>query len=223
MTQRRITPESEQMIRSLFADGYRDTRAVWKKLCDAEREGELPKPLPSERTVRRILDELTAIHVTEPAGLNDLVPADARLVLDVLVEVMGATSGRVSHITRAEAGWIAKIAAAAPGLPPVAMYHVAREYVLRVLQGVTTGDLDALLAYKYWEGDAANDRYSNAVAMGWVEPPRIAGSILLIGDRMQPSPHVVGEEEGAVIDPIAKQRTARRKPRREEPKEGKGL
>lgn len=207
---RRITSEAEDYIHKLFREeGLREWQVVSRRLAEALREGDIPMPVPSDRTIKRILDELSEIYTTEPASLAAFEPATARLVLDSLREAVAATEGRIAHVTATEATWIGRVAAAAPSLSPWDRFRVARAYVLRDHTGASTTDLDALVAFQPWLGPQERDAYRGAVVAGWIAP--CADFHLLVG-------LVLDERERFTVDgepfvPWGLRRYAGRRPR----------
>jgi hypothetical protein len=69
-----------------------------------------------------------------PWSLRDATPDEARVVLEVLVDMFERTEGRV-WLTKEVARWIVKIRAASPLLPSIFVYVYARMY-----QAVGIGD-----------------------------------------------------------------------------------
>lgn len=97
-------------------------------------------------------------------GVGGVDSAAALRVLAANIEY----SGGVRPLTNREAQWITVIVAAAPTIPPVFAYHLARHYIMSEQGSGDRDGLDRILALRVWE---SRDHYEEAIAQGWV--PRL--------------------------------------------------
>ncbi len=120
---------------------------------------------PSERTVQNVVRELSPPDPSEPWSLADAADGEeAAMVLPVLAAVIRESAGKVSMVTRSEAGWIVKLSRVAGDLPAWALYRLAGKYQRCQVSGRPTRALDILVAFAPWRGSGAWERYGSALA-----------------------------------------------------------
>lgn len=200
----RVDPEVRQIIARLVAEGEDSpaaiSRVLERQLYEAygDKKGAQFPQLPSQRTVARIVRELKRQSKPEddrPWSLAEASPEEAAAIMPVLgaelaaladladmfqlpAEAVKLAKGGPIRLTVGLAKWIVKVAAAAPTLPPLFKYFVAREYRAAELWGqrapTSPAALDALLACRPWESEEAARRYARLLELGVIEP---AGSL----------------------------------------------
>lgn len=156
MTSRRTDEQYVEEVHRIFREGTRRPNDVFRELLKWARDEAIPiVELPSQRTVRRIVDEYGQILESEPWSLGDAGPGDPdpRLVIPALEGVIAHTNAKVQSITKLEARWIARILAVAPDLGGWAAYSLAHRYIAREKAEQPTNDLDAFLALAPWRDD----------------------------------------------------------------------
>ena len=136
---------------------------------------DIPKPIPSLRTIQRIVKALRDADVSEPwAPSTSDDPEDARHILDVTAAVIEVRAGRggLSGLTRREAEWCAWLGRAAPGLEPWAIFRIARMMILAEagVAGHSSVPATAFIAFAPWRNAAAAQRYAAAVRAGTIMP-----------------------------------------------------
>lgn len=166
-TQRRIDLDVQQQIEELALQG-RFAAQIHREL---DRHEEYRGRVPTLRTVQRVVKEITPRDPSGVWSLSGSPDIDATLVMPVLAEVIERTEGERKHLTRSEAGWIAKIREVAPALDLWHCYMLAVAYVRATEMKASAEGLDAFVAYAPWSGKASSDRYVEAVNNGWAPPP----------------------------------------------------
>jgi len=116
---------------------------------------------PSLRTVQRYVKKFTAKDTSEPWTWAEADGEEAALVLPVLGAVMERTEGRVTHFTKEQAKWVAKVRGAAPDLDAWYAWGVAMAYRVAAEEGgeADRASLDALLAFAPWRSLEATERF----------------------------------------------------------------
>ena len=94
---------------------------------------------------------------------------DARLILEVLTEIIDWSYGKQQHFTKGEAMWILKIRKAAPDLDMLRAWLLAILYRTRETLEIETADLDHFVASAPWRSDEARDKYEQRLEKGWVQ------------------------------------------------------
>jgi len=165
VTPRRIEGRAEELIRDLHE------RRGWRP---AQIHAELKRwfedrtgfAIPSERTVRRICDELEPKGDSPPWRLRDANPDEAAAVLAVIA--WRIQQGVGTSISGIEAQWIARIRRACDA-PPSKTYFLARAYLRAADDDEQLAALDAFVALAPWRDAEQHARYvqllSNAGAM----------------------------------------------------------
>lgn len=112
-----------------------------------------PASQPARRTIQKIVHDAVTLDRSGPWVLADTDGDDARLILGslravTLLEFAPETAvNSILRLTKAEARWIVRVRRAAPTLPPMYAWFMARLYVAREAREQSTRDLDALLAF----------------------------------------------------------------------------
>ncbi len=125
--------------------------------------------VPSERTIRRMVEDLTP---ADPSGAWHLVPGvsgNAGAILDVIVHLASTSRGRTRTVTRAEADWITVITEGRPDIPVRELWLLTRFYMIRQANGLSTEALDSYLAFAPWRSGENLEEYMLAVELGWVD------------------------------------------------------
>ena len=104
-------------------------------------------------------------------SLADGTAEEVAAVFDVLPAVVDETRGVITLVTRVEAACLEKLAVVTLGVRPWMRYLLARAYSARQHAGLPATDLDALVAFRPWSGEAAADAYYRAIALGHIPPP----------------------------------------------------
>lgn len=125
---------------------------------------------PSLRTVQSIVKEIKTRDTSGPWQLGDSEGEDAKLVLDVLVTIIVNSVGTVRNFTKAEARWIIRIAKAAPTAGPWQLWYLAQLYMRYENMGLSTTDLDSLIAFKPWESEPRAKLYESVLKKEWLSP-----------------------------------------------------
>jgi hypothetical protein len=130
---------------------------------------EKPHPV-NRRTVERIVKEIKDLDQSGPWDPQDMSGQDARLVLETMGALCrhSANSARQGHVTRAEAKQILWIRKAAPTLPAVDAFNLARVYILKLAD---PAGVDWYLAMRPWESPELEAAYLEGVEHGGV--PRL--------------------------------------------------
>src|SRR3972149_5811696 len=103
---RERTPgQVEEAIIDMTLLGYTPTQ-IRRELPQVAAEKGLKAP--SLRTIQRIARRPKPPDPTGQWQIDDLPADDARIVLDFLAELISASEGRVTYVTRGEAPWIAR-------------------------------------------------------------------------------------------------------------------
>jgi hypothetical protein len=121
-------------------------KAIYDRLVDEMGE----ENAPSYRTVQRIVERM-AKDLSGPwslAEVEGLDEATLSVVLEALAQLIEDSSGQKASLTRAEAGWIAKLRKAAPDLDPGSLLTLARWYAAK--EPGKTVDLDVFVAFHPW-------------------------------------------------------------------------
>lgn len=146
-------------------------RAIHDRLVDMVSRGEIPESdVPSLRSIYRGMDDIRLIDNSDPWHLADAPPEEARLVLDVLADVIILTNGSKTSFTKTEASWVLRIRTVAPDIEPCKVWGLARQYML--LENKKPADMAALdhyLAFRPWVNANRFGNYAAAVHAGWIE------------------------------------------------------
>ncbi len=163
----RIDGDVQVAIDELALKGWGPTQ-IYKQL---ERQPEFAGRVPTSRTIQRRVNELALRDSSGPWSLADAKDDEAALVLPVLAAVIEGTEAQRVYVTQAEAERIVRIRRAVPDLlPTLDLMLLARVYLLREQQGMSTTDLDAFLAFAPWRSEDARERYRQALHFGWIKP-----------------------------------------------------
>ena len=187
---RYIAAETQDAIEELI-DGAYSPKQIEEKLHGDEEFKSLPRPLPTLRTIQRMVAE--KLDESGPWELDPTPDIDSVAAFAVLSEVIRHTEGRVSRLSRLEARWVTALVALRGELPAWEVYRLAREYILRRQQKQTTADLDAFLAFAPWQA-AQSKTYMDAVLDRLVPPAPtflwelVPGIEVPGGDRFTPRP-----------------------------------
>lgn len=161
--------ELVQAVRDLVLKGYSPSQ-IYKHL-EAQK---CFKPMPTLRTIQRMVKEIAPPDLSEEWSLADAEPEDARFVLDLLAVLTRVSEGRTT-LSRAMAEWALKVRKAAPSLPIYRTYEFAMEYRRQMEQRESTRDLDLFLALTPWESTDDADAYENLLHLGVMQPPLYLG------------------------------------------------
>jgi hypothetical protein len=137
--------------------------SLYEKLCEAHPEEVDKTGFPVERTVRDWVRKARPLAAEpDPSGTwspAETEGAEARIILDVLAELMRSSDGGVNTITRSEADWLVRLFHAAPGLHPHLTYRLAQTYIARLTRGEPTVDLDTWIAFAPWLSNERMEAY----------------------------------------------------------------
>ncbi|MDA0265152.1 MAG: hypothetical protein O3A93_13930 [Chloroflexi bacterium] len=156
---RRIDEEIQDVIEGLAAINWTPAQ-IHRELSKRQ---ELKPPLPTLRTVQRIVKEATP---KDPSGPWNLAKSDtehSRIILDLIAYLINRTEGRIHSITEKEAEWYVKVHFAAPDLEISSAWLLTRTYMRRSEGYSSTEAMDAYLALKPWASKELQDGYSNFV------------------------------------------------------------
>jgi hypothetical protein len=118
----------------------------------------------SEKTVARRIQELTPADSSPPWLFADADPEEARVALDVVVEVFTSTNGRVWQ-SRDHVAEVARLRKAVPGIPSLWADNLATAYRLCNEQRRDSRHLDLALALKAWDGFLGADQVARALGL----------------------------------------------------------
>ena len=163
---KRIDGDAERAIQRLVILEMGPTQ-IHHELVKLQEHGQL-SDVPTLRTVQRIVADMTRNRGGDPWDMVEAEPEDVGLLLDTLAAVIDATEGRVKQLTRDDARWVVRLAAARPELTPLDAWKVGRYYQLLRADGQPTDHLDHWLAYAEWRGPEHDRRYFRAFLKGWV-------------------------------------------------------
>ena len=125
--------------------------------------------LPSLRTIRRVVEDRRPEDSSGAWRIKNAEAEDARLILDVLADVIIETEGRKGSFTKKEASWVLKLRKVAPDARPYNVWRLAREYmVLENKKIADTATLDHYLAFRPWTNRNRFGNYEGAIALGWI-------------------------------------------------------
>lgn len=131
-----------------------------------EEFGSPDKPDPvNRRTVERIVKELKDFDQSGPWEPRNTSGEDARLVLETLNHLLITTAPRFYPFTNEEARLIVWIRKAAPTLPPIDAWALARLYITFRSEEETIA-IDCFLAMRPWESEEAREFYLQLVREG---------------------------------------------------------
>ena len=152
----RIDGDVEREIKRLALNDGWTAAQIHREL---ERRQELQGRVPVLRTVQRIVAPLVSRDPSRWWNLAEADPDDAALVLPVLSELMERTQGHLPRVTKDLAGWIARLARAAPDMPVAWSLEVAftcwdLERREKSLDGITE-----MLAFAPWRSGKEKERY----------------------------------------------------------------
>lgn len=163
--------------------------------------------LPSLRTVERIVKELRASDEADPWNIDDTSSDSARVVLDVLRDLI--FDGHLSHprISKAAARWVVRIRGIVPSpeLDSWAVWLLAQLYRSRVEKGLGTDDLDCYLAFRPWQDTWSYSAYHFALDRGLF--PRVPLYQILVENQnpdaeFQEKKIAMIKEEGKVTEDL---------------------
>jgi hypothetical protein len=163
----RIDPDVIGEIHRLAETELTPTEIQRTMDLDDKFKGRVPDTL---KTIRKYANQVRPPDPSERWSLASDETGRPRAVLDALAAAIGATDGRVTSISLAEAEKIAQIAAVADGLPAVSLWRLARLYVAREWRTEDTHDIDVYLAFCPWKPDG-EAQYQAAARMGHITPP----------------------------------------------------
>lgn len=134
------------------------------------RSAEFEGLLPSDRTIRSIVAQLTPEDDSSRWRLDAETANEAPFLLGVLRVISRISHGRRQHLTQNEARSLKAISRAVPDVPPALAFVVARAYIARSDEE-STSDLDLMLALRPWvpgggyfkavrDGTLSRDTYS---------------------------------------------------------------
>ena len=158
----------EQWIKSKAHEGW--TAAEINRMMHKDVQFLDKEDLPSKKTVERVVKSVRIEDSSGPWGVMDSDAEDARLILDVLADVIIQTEGRKTRFTKEEASWVLKLRKVASDARPYNVWLLAREYmVLEDKKIYDTAALDHYLAFKPWTNKNRFGNYEGAVALGWIK------------------------------------------------------
>lgn len=165
LKKRRIKGHVQEKI-EVLALRRRSAKQIYDQL--SEDEDIDPDDLPTLRTVERIVNDVRPRDTSAPWSLADSDADNVPAVLETLAAVIEFTEGRVTHLTRAQATWIARIRRAAPDLALWRVYLVAMMYQKEEEKNADASGLDAYLAFAPWRSREDALRYQKAFQAGYI-------------------------------------------------------
>jgi hypothetical protein len=140
--------------------------------------------VPPLRTIQRMVADVQTRDSSGAWRVPEADPTEVRLLLDTLAAVIERSQGRITGLTKAEAGLVVRIHQAAPELELINVWLLARVYRGREARDEPTADLDAMLAFAPWKGDQEGWRYSQARMQDWIpQPPVAVASVIFSGGQ----------------------------------------
>lgn len=140
----RLDPDVMAAIRDLLNVAPNSTGQ--QVLVSLKNRGYTPEQIPSTKTVEREKKKAT-LDKTGIWTLDGEDGDEARLVLEVLAEVLIKTDGIQQEMTKEDAKWIVRIRKAAPALLPWTVWKIRGMYKQRFALKRETVDLDFYLAF----------------------------------------------------------------------------
>jgi hypothetical protein len=171
--QRNMDPDLEKWIKRKARRGE-EPIAIFREM-ERSDEWKHIENLPILRTVQNVVKDQKIQDKTAPWSVTDeeFSPEDARLILDVLADVI-VYFGERRVFTKAEAAWVLRIRKLAQGLPFDEVWELALLYMLRDSKGESTEGLDAMLAFMPWKSKSRCENYNHAYDQEWVkEEPEV--------------------------------------------------
>ena len=131
-------------------------------------------PFPEIHTIRRIVHDMVTPDTSGPWNPSDkdTAPGDLRTILDILAWITLDTKGKKTTLTKAEVGWILKIAKAAPSAGSRVIWRLVQRYMLAEAKGESTQPLDTYLALKPWESANRFANYIYTSKQGMITEPQ---------------------------------------------------
>lgn len=143
---------------------------IYEKLEMKHKNEKLEGTLPSLRTVQRVVKDVTVEDRSGTWNLSDCKGEDAKLILEVISELVIQTDGKVCSLTKAEAEWIVKIRKAVPDMKLYSTWAMARLYLIQESSGLKEFQaLDNYLSFTPWRSKYHNYFYSKAISEGWIK------------------------------------------------------
>ncbi len=191
-TGRRFSRAVQTRADQLIGAGL-SAREVHEVLAKEFATDEIPAPRTVQGWVANYADPRPAEWWTVRDATS---PAEAAPILEVLGYLIRTSGYRAAGITRAEARYVAIVRAAAPKMHPLLAHRLAQLYARREASGLSTADLDAVLALRPWSGDRAyreyKELYDRRVATGRTVEPTEAETVA------DPGVPVTAESWGAI-------------------------
>jgi hypothetical protein len=143
---------------------------IFKELNQKFKKQKREPELPSLRTVQLMVKEREILDTSGTWSIKDNEPEDAKLILEILANVIILSHGKKRNFTNKEAEWVLKIRKIIPDVSLVQVWRIARKYLLYESQGITsTEGWDAYLAFTPWRSGNHFSHYKNALLKGWAE------------------------------------------------------
>jgi len=132
---------------------------------------------PTQRTVERIVKDVEIRDKTGPWSVADqsdngvflYTPEDATLILEVLADVILASTGQKRFFTKQEAKWVLRIRKLVPDMKLPGVWQLAHAYMLSESRNEPTERLDTYLAFKPWRSMNRFGNYKYGVDQGWIK------------------------------------------------------
>jgi hypothetical protein len=127
----------------------------------------------SLRTIQRMVREFAPIRdESGPWSLSDADPEEARLVVDVLFQVLEANNGR-EWLTKDIAASIVRIRTASPSIPPTFAYRLSR-FARSASAQSDSRALDITLGARPWESSEREKRWFQVLVETMGDAPSLA-------------------------------------------------
>jgi hypothetical protein len=166
-----MDPKTRSWIRAKAHEGLKP--ADINRMMQIAPELEDKDDLPNIRAVQREVEKVNVEKSTGTWGVEKDNGEDARLILDVLADVIIQTEGRKTSFTKEEACWVLNLRKVAPDARPYNVWLIAREYMVlnnKKNKKITdTAALDHYLAFRPWTNWNRFGNYEGVVAMGWIK------------------------------------------------------
>jgi len=116
---------------------------------------------PHIRTIQRIVKDMKITDTSYRWSIKDYDGEDARLIFDVLAEVIDWSDGQKYNFTKKEAEWVLRISKATGDLHAFLVWILAKFYMYRELKGIKdTEELDMYIAFTPWRSMDALQQYN---------------------------------------------------------------
>lgn len=205
--QRNMRPELLAFIRGMYREGH-TAAEIYREMLKPGAFDYMATELPSKRTVEYTVQDFVIEDKSGQWSVADMEPEDARIVLDVLANLI--FHGRERGFTKYEAAWVLRVSKLAPGISHNNIWGLTQSYMLaesKDIKGEPSAmeALNAYLAFKPWESKNRFENYKWMIELGRAKQDPEVDELIsdeqtaLTGDyreRGEPGWNAVDEDNG---------------------------